>query len=116
AGAQPPARLLAAARARAAPGPPRRVRGEHGRAFQKGRRGGKPAARLGPACRTLEIPGDVLIRLACRLGAVPRPAFGIGLRVSGGRPRLVHPPPGVRPCRGPAHPPPPPPVPPPEPP
>ncbi len=71
--------------------PDGRPGGQLGRALQKRRRGGQPAAGAGPAGRTLQLRGGVLISAHHRLRAVPGTPVRIDLLVGDGGQRAVRP-------------------------
>ena len=64
--------------------------GQHRRALQERGRRGQAAAGLGPAGRTLQLGGDVLVGPGRGLGPVPGPAVGIDLQIGDLGQRTVH--------------------------
>ena len=70
--------------------PRRRVGRQLGRPLQERGRRRDAAAGLGPAGRALELGGDRLVGSRRRVGAMPRPAVGVELRVGRLGQRAVH--------------------------
>ena len=69
--------------------PARWVRRQPGSFLEEGSRRGQAPTRLGPNCRALELVGHLFVEPRCRVGAVPRPAIGIGTGIGGVRQSLV---------------------------
>jgi hypothetical protein len=67
----------------------RGVRGQGRRLLEERRRRGEAAARLRPPGRALQLAGHRLVGAFGRVGAVPRPAIGVQLRVGRLRERSV---------------------------
>jgi len=76
--------------------PPGRVRRQHRGPLEERTRGGQPTTRSRPPGRALQLASHRLVRLHCRLGAMPGPPVGIDPRIEGLGQRPVRRPPILR--------------------